>query len=98
MAVGTEEATFNAAVDTLIVAWEAMVDALAANEVTRIVWVASKKGDNEGDSTQGSDATIVFDFGRQYYWKNNPNTTDDMPFEIGGKPLFFKVTNAAGDL
>lgn len=98
MAVGTEEATFNAAVDTLIVAWEAFVDAMDANEETQIVWVASKKGDNEGDSTQGSDATIVFDFGRKYYWKNNPNTTDDMPFEIGGNPLFWKITNAAGEL
>lgn len=98
MAVGTEEATYNAAVDVLIVAWEAMVDALAANEETQIVWVASKLGDNPGDSAQGSDATIAFDFGRRFYWRNDINTTDDMPFEIGGKPLFWKVTNAAGDL
>jgi hypothetical protein len=98
MALGTEEATFNAAVDTLMAAWETMVDALDANEVTRIVWVASRYGDNASDTAQGSDATAVFQFARQYYWANNPDTASDSPFEIGGHPLFFKVTNASGDL
>jgi len=98
MALEADEATFNAAVDTLMAAWETLVDALGANEEIQIVWVASKKGDNEGDSTQGSDATAVFDTGRRFYWNNNPNTTNDSPFEIGGRPLFFKVTNADGDL
>jgi hypothetical protein len=73
MALGSEEATFNAAVDTLMAAWETMVDALDAN-------------------------TAVFQFARQYYWANNPDTASDSPFEIGGHPLFFKVTNASGDL
>lgn len=98
MALGTEEATFNVAVDTFMAAWETMTDALAANEVTRIVWVASKFGDLAADSTQGVDTNAVFNFGRQYYWKNNPNTTDSAALEVGGKPLFFKITNAAGDL
>jgi hypothetical protein len=98
MALGTEEATFNAAVDTLMAAWETMTDALDANEVTRIVWVASKKGDLGADSTQGVDTNALFDFARQYYWKNNPDTANSTALEVGGKPLFFKVTNAAGDL
>lgn len=99
MALGSEEADFNAGVDALHVLWEAMVDALDANEQIRITWQMSRYGDNASDSTQGSDATAVFDpTGRVYYWSNNPNTTDDMPFEIGGRPLFFKITNAAGDL
>jgi len=98
LALGTEEATFNAAVDTLMAAWETMVDALSDGEETRIVWVQSKKGDNAGDTTAGADTTATFDFGRQYYWNNNPDTTGDVPLEIGGKPLFWKVTNAAGDL
>lgn len=100
MALGTEEAAFNVAVDAAMDAWETMIDdGLGASEVTRITWVMSRYGDNASDSTQGSDATAVFDpTGRVHYWTNNPNTTGDTPFEIGGRPLFFKVTNAAGDL
>jgi len=98
MAVGTEEATFNAAVDTFMAAWETMVDALDANEETQIVWIRSKCGDNESDTTQGSDATAIFDFSRRYFWANDVDTSSDSPFEIGGKPLFWKVTNAAGEI
>ena len=98
MALGTEEATFNAAVDTFMAAWETVVDALGADEVTRIVWVESTKGDLAADSTQGIDTNATFDFGRQYYWNNNPNTADSAPLQVGGKALFFKITNAAGDL
>lgn len=98
MALESEENTFNVAVDVLMAAWEALIDTHSANEVTRIVWVASKFGDLAADSTQGVDTNAVFNFGRQYYWKNNPNTTDSAALEVGGKPLFFKITNAAGDL
>ncbi len=104
MALGTEENAFNDGVDALHVLWEAMVDALSANEQITIVWQSSRYGDNASDSTQGSDATAVFDTadgspkGHVHYWSNNPNTTNDMPFEIGGRSLFFKITNAAGDL
>ena len=98
MALSAEEGTFNAAVDTLMAAWETLIDTHAANEVTQIVWVNSKKGDNEGDSTQGADTTATYDFGKRYYATNNPNTTGDVPLEIGGKPLFWKVTNAADAL
>jgi hypothetical protein len=102
MALGTEEATFNGTVDTFIAAWETFVDALDAAEEVRIVWMASKRGDNADSSTVGNadDATQLakFDLGRQYYFSNSPDVTGDVPFEVGGKPLFFKITNAAGDL
>jgi hypothetical protein len=98
MALGTEEATYNAAVDTLMAAWQTMIDAGAGAEVWQIVWVESKKGDNAEDSTQGADTTATYDFGRRYFWANIVDTAGDIPLEIGGKPLFFKVTNAAGDL
>lgn len=105
MALGTEEATFNTAVDVFMAAWETMIDdGLAANEDIKIVWQSSRYGDNASDGTQGSDATAVFDTadgapkGRVFHWRNNPDTASDAPFEIGGRPLFFKVTNAAGDL
>jgi hypothetical protein len=99
MALGTEEAAFNALVDAFMDDWETLIDTgLADGEETRIVWVASKRGDNPSDSQQGSDTTAVFDMGRQFYWHNNPDTAADVPLEIGGRPLFFKITNAAGDL
>ena len=105
MALGTEEATFNTAVDVFMAAWETMIDdGLAANEDIKIVWVNSRYGDNASDSTQGSDATAVFGTadgdpkGRVFHWRNNPDTANDAPLEIGGRPLFFKVTNTAGDL
>ena len=98
MALSAEENAFNDGVDALQVLWEAMVDAMAGDAEVRIVWAASKYGDLAADSTQGADDTLLYDFGRQYYWRNNPNTTNSMPHEIGGRPLFFKITNAAGEL
>ncbi|MCP4898897.1 MAG: hypothetical protein GY906_18145 [bacterium] len=98
MALSTDEATFNAAVDTLMAALETLTDALAANEEIRIVWVDSKRGDLAADTHQGVDTNALFDMGRQFYWHNNPNTTNSTVLEIGGRPLFFKITNAAGDL
>jgi hypothetical protein len=98
MALGTEADTLNAAVDTFMAAVEAYTDTLAANAEIRIVWVASKKGDLAANSTQGVDTNATFDMGRQFRWKNNPNTTDSTVLEIGGRPLFWKITNAAGDL
>jgi hypothetical protein len=92
------EATFNAAVDTLMAAWETYTDLLDGDEEIRIVWVDSKRGDLAADSTQGVDTNALFDFARQYYWRNNPNTTNSTVLEIGGKPLFFKITNASSEL
>jgi len=98
MALATEEAAINTAVDVFMDAWETFTDHIAANEEIRIVWVSPNSGDLAADSHQGVDTNAVFDFGRQYYWSNNPNTAASTILSIGGKPLFFKVTNAAGDL
>ncbi len=100
MALAAQEDAFNDAVDVLMDAWETLVDdGLAANEEIRIVWCKSRYGDNASDGAQGSDGTALFDpTGRVFYWSNNPDTAADVPLEIGGRSLFFKVTNAAGDL
>jgi hypothetical protein len=102
MALASEEATFNGAVDTFIAAFETYCDALSAGEEVRIVWMESKRGDNASDTKLGNadDATQLskFDLGRQFYFSYTPDVTGDVPFEVGGKPLFFKITNAAGDL
>jgi hypothetical protein len=100
MALASDEATFNAAVDTLTTAWEAFTDAIAANEEIRIVFCAKHSGTTPGNSDMSGDLTaITYDLGRQYYVKNNPDNTDDNCFlHAGGHPLFWKLTNAAGDL
>jgi hypothetical protein len=100
MALGTEEATFNGVVDDLIDAWVVVVNALSAAEQTRIVWGAPTKGNLATDSTQGTAANLkaALDFASEYHWNNNPDTADSVPISIEGMPLFFKITNAAGDL
>ena len=102
MAVGTEEATFNAAVDTLIAAFETLVDHMSANEVNQICWISSLQGDNANNFKWGDadSATQLarFDTGRKSRFKVNPDVTGDIPLEVGGRPLFWKITNDAGEL
>ena len=100
MAIGTEEATFNAAVDTLLAAWATLIDAnTGLTEKMNICWVKSKKGYNPDNAKWGEDGNALFDsFGPKAYFYINPDVTGDVPFEVGGKPLFFKVTNDAGDI
>jgi len=102
MSLATEEATFNTAVDDLIAAWETLIDANSANEQMQIAFVRSKTGDNANNSKWGDadDATQLtkFDTGRKFFFKINPDVTGDVPLEVGGRPLFWKVTNDAGDL
>jgi hypothetical protein len=100
MAVGAEEATFNAAVDTLTTAWEAFTDHIGANEEIRIVFCQKHRGSTPGNSDMSGDgAAILYDHGRVFYTKNNPDNTDDNCFlHVGGIPLFWKLSNAAGDI
>jgi hypothetical protein len=101
MALGTEEATFNAVVDTLIDAWIVMVNALDAAEVTKVVFCNPRGGSLAADERQGTAAAIkaAFDATQAVHdWANNPDTADSVPLSIKGHPLFFKVTNAAADL
>jgi hypothetical protein len=87
-------------VDTLIDAWVTVVNALSAAEVTQIVWGAPLKGGLAADTTQGTAAAIKagMDMSRKSFWTNNPDTADSVPISLGGVPLFFKITNDAGDL
>lgn len=100
MAVGTEEATFNAAVDTLTTAWEAFTDHIGANEIVPIIFCQIHKGTTPNNSDMSGDgAAITYDTGRYFYLKNNPDNTDDNCFlHAGGRPLFWKITNAAGEV
>lgn len=105
MALGTEEATFNAAVDTLIAAWETVLDAMSANEEFRVVFMKRQLDADHtattGNGLQGLDSALGaadWDFGKQYIARNTPDVTDSFKVSIGGRPLFFKITNAAGDL
>ena len=100
MVLATAEATLNTAVDALIDAWVVYVNLLGANEEIKITFVSPSSGDTAADSTQGTAAVIkaAFRLNRVYHWDNNPNTADNVPLSVAGKPLFWKVTNTAGDL
>lgn len=101
MALGTEEATFNGLVDDFIDAWITAVAALGAGEVTRIVLANPRGGGNAADTRLGSAAEIKAAFSPLNYmieWTNTPDATTDVPLSLNGHPLFFKFTNAAGDL
>jgi len=103
MALGADEATFNAAVDTLWAAWEAVMDTMSAKEEFPICWVRSRKSHSlsaANAETYGDDATDtgMFDTSIKHWHKYMPDIDDQNPLEIGGKPLFFKITNLAGDL
>ena len=101
MALGTEEATFNAAVDTLVDAWVTVVAALASAEKTKVVFCNPRGGGNAADERLGSAAEIKATFDATQWvheWQNTPDATTDVPLSLDGHPLFFKITNAAGDL
>ncbi len=105
MALGAEEATFNAAVDTLIAAWEVVLDAMSANEEFQIVFMKRQLDADHsattGNATRGLDGSLGapdWDMGRRFIARNTPDVTDSFIVSIGERPLFFKITNAAGDL
>jgi hypothetical protein len=105
MALSAAAAIFNAAIDTLMAEWVTYCDTLTTNDQVQIVWGESNKGDNPNNSKYGAPATMPF--GRsstdaigalKLFFKYNPNVTGDTPLEVGGRSLFFKITNDAGDL
>ena len=101
MALGTEEATFNGLVDDFIDAWITMVAALGDGEVTKIVLCSPRGGGTAADVRLGSAAEIKAAFdpaGWVINWTNTPDASTDVPLSMNGHPLFFKVTNEAGDL
>lgn len=99
MALAAEEATFNAAVDTLLAAWETLIDTgLAANEKIQIVKL-KRRSTNASADRLGVDSAQEYDFGKKFIGFNTPDVTDSFMISVGASgPLFFKVTNDAGDL
>jgi len=106
MALSAAANTFNAAVDTLIAAWETYTDTLAANAEIQIVKMNRRLDIDHSQLTgldrKGVDAQLGaedWDFGRKFKASNTPDTAQTFYASIGGSgPLFFKLTNDANDL
>jgi hypothetical protein len=104
LALSAEANAFNDGVDALMALWETYIETLTggAHAVNQVVWIQSELG--SGSNTKyGSDASQPYDNlpaggGEKYPVIRLGATANIMPFEIGGKPLFFKLTNAAGDI
>jgi hypothetical protein len=99
MALTAAQATYNAAIDTALAALETMVEAQAVLDRIPFVAIETLKGD-ASDTQFGSDATVVFNGAGEKYWVQLPKVTNpgDIPLRLGRHPMFFKVTNSAGDL
>lgn len=98
MPLAAEEATFNAAVDTLLAAWEALCDHFAAGEQVQIVKLKPRSTNASSDKI-GVDSAQQYDFGKKFIGFNTPDVTDSFKISVGASgPLFFKVTNDQNDL
>jgi hypothetical protein len=98
MALAAEEATFNAAVDTLLAAWEVLNDHFSADEKIQIVKLKARSTNASADRL-GVDSAQEYDFGKKFIGFNTPDVADSFKISVGGSgPLFFKVTNDANEL
>ena len=104
MALSAAEATLNTASDTFMAAWVTYTNTLALDATTQIVFANINKGDNANNSKYhdlAANKSAFFDArpgGVRERVKNNPDVTGTASLSAGGKPLFFKITNDAGDL
>lgn len=101
MALEPKRAAVNTAVDTLIAAWNDLVDGLSPGDKLQVVFPISDRG-----GTAASFAGV----GRQVTYRIEvPQATNDASIRwtvpnpalaelFGGIPLFFKCTNDAGEL
>lgn len=106
MALEANAATFNAAVDTLLAAWEAYLDAIANDAMVQVV----KMDENfdavhtgtSGHPKRGYDGLLTaahWNFGKKFKGPNTPGVTDTIVSTVGASgPLFFKLTNDANEL
>ena len=106
MALEANAATFNAAVDVLLAAWEAYLDATTDNTMVQVV----KMDENldavhtgtSGHPKRGYDGLLTaahWNFGKKFKGPNTPGVADSIATTIGASgALFFKVTNAANEL
>jgi hypothetical protein len=98
MALAAEAATFNAAVDTLLAAWELYLDAIAADAEVQVVKLKPRSTNPSADRL-GVDSAQQYDFGKKFKGYNTPDIADSFKISVGGSgPLFFKLTNDANDL
>lgn len=100
MALSAAANTLNTAVDTLMAAWEVYCDTLTANDKVAIAFIESNRGSQAANTKYGTDAsdTSKYRGGVLHYFEYNPDITDYHPLQVGGKPLFWKISNVAGDL
>jgi hypothetical protein len=102
MANSAEEVAVNAAVDTLVTAWGALIAAQSAGAQIRINFYDVQRG-----VTAATPPSVTANM-RQYLHTCGPGTeaADNIwaipgwhtSKSLGFTPLFFKVSNAAGDM
>jgi hypothetical protein len=99
MALAAAAATFNAAMQTLIDAWETYHDTLSAGDVTQVAFFQGYKGDGFAGRHGDADGTLPIDtLGRKFRVEYTVDVTGDVPWIAGKHPLFWLITNDAGDI
>jgi hypothetical protein len=100
MAISAEAKAVNTKVDELMAAFETYIDTLATGAIIQLALCKSKYGDNANNTKYGSDTgqALRFDTGVKLKGPLNPNETGDIPFELAGHNLFWKVTTDANEL
>lgn len=106
MALEANAATFNAAMDTLIAAWETYMTALSAgNEIQVVKMTPRLRAGHTAttvDDNTGIDASLTvadWDFGKKFKGYLTPDVASSFKVSVGcSGPLFFKVTNNINEL
>ncbi len=102
MALSSTRAIYNAAVDTLVDALEAMLEAEPAAGAQLAFVPCEKSKGNAADSHFGGRAGggVVFNGNGVRRYVTFPSKTDEapVPLQVGTHPMFWKITNSAGDI
>ena len=106
MALEANAATFNAAMDVVIAAWETYMTALSAGNEIQIVkmkpCLRAGHTATTGNDNTGIDASLTgadWDFGKKFKGYLTPDVANSFKVSIGcSGPLFFKVTNNINEL
>jgi len=97
MALTTEEAAVNTGNLAQIALWEAMVDAKTQGNQVMCVPIRLSQLGFHGRWANDAGA-IQWDFARKQIFTRELPTADRFPISVGIYPLFWKITNAAGNL
>jgi hypothetical protein len=96
MALSAEQAAVNSAMDDLVTAYAAFINSLNAGDEIQVCYQRSKTG---SAGKYGNASNTAYETGRKYREKLVYAATATVPMEAGDSgPLFWKVTNDAGDL